>query len=166
MGASVSSRTRPVRASVSSIHGKGLFARKQYIRGDLVGEYRGRIISLAEVNTTSSAADPDPAYTLLFSLSGDLFIDAGIKGNSIRFMNHSCAPNCRSVLEGTRIFLYARRRIAVGEELTYDYSLQPLDASDTADMYPCNCGSSKCRGSLLDRAVRRRMAGLRLQSPT
>src|SRR5207249_5626128 len=111
----------------SRVHGRGLYARTAYMRGDLVGEYRGRVIDVALEGETSSAWNSDPAYTLLFALDDDLTIDAGVKGNSIRFMNHSCNPNCETYVEGDRVFVHARRRIRPGEELTYDYNLQPGD---------------------------------------
>src|SRR5947208_13169588 len=94
----------------SRVHGRGLFARTPYMRGDLVGEYRGRVIDVALEGETSSAWNSNPAYTLLFALDDDLTIDAGVKGNSIRFINHSCDPNCKTYVEGDRVFVYARRR--------------------------------------------------------
>jgi len=98
----------------------------------LVGEYRGRVIDVALEGETSSAWNSDPAYTLLFALDDDLTIDAGVKGNSIRFMNHSCDPNCETSVELDRVFVHARRPIRPGEELTYDYNLQPGDPAVTA----------------------------------
>ncbi|TMG11353.1 MAG: SET domain-containing protein [Chloroflexi bacterium] len=135
----------------SRVHGRGLFARTPYMRGDLIGEYRGRVIDVALEGETSSAWNSDPAYTLLFAIDDDLTIDAGVKGNSIRFMNHSCDPNCETYVEGDRVFVHARRRIRPGEELTYDYNLQPGDPSDSLDAYACKCGSKMCRGTMIDR---------------
>jgi len=134
----------------SPVHGRGLFARTPYGRGDLVGEYRGRVIDVTLEGETSSAWNSDPAYTLLFALDKDLTIDAGVKGNSIRFMNHSCDPNCETYVEVDRVFVHARRPIRPGEELTYDYNLQPGDPSDSPDAYACKCGSKTCRGTMID----------------
>ncbi len=135
------------------MHGRGLFARTPYLPGDVVGEYRGRLIDTALEGETSSAWNSDPSYTLLFALDDGLTIDAGVRGNSIRFMNHSCDPNCETCAEGTRVFVYALRRISAGEELTYDYNLRPGDPDDSPDDYACKCGSSKCRGTMLDREL-------------
>ena len=52
------------------------------MRGDLVGEYRGRVIDVALEGETSSAWNSDPSYTLLFALDDDLTIDAGVKGTA------------------------------------------------------------------------------------
>ena len=52
--------------------------------------------------------------------------------------------------EGQRIWIYALKNIAVGEELTYDYNLtgDPQDLEAQKREYPCNCGSPKCRGTM------------------
>jgi len=134
----------------SRIHGRGLFALTPYVRGDLVGEYRGRVIDVASEGETSSAWNADPAYTLLFAIDDELTIDAGVRGNSIRFMNHSCDPNCETHVEGDKVFVHARRRIRPGEELTYDYNLQPGEPDDNLDAYACKCGSKMCRGTMID----------------
>ena len=48
-----------------------------------------------------------------------------LKGNSSRFINHSCAPNCElqkwNVKGFTRIGIVAVMDIPVGEPLSYDY---------------------------------------------
>lgn len=134
----------------SRVHGRGLFARTAYEPGDLVGEYQGRVIDAAMEADTSSAWNSDPAYTLLFAVDDDVTIDAGVKGNSIRFINHSCDPNCETSIEGDRVFVHARRHIAPGEELTYDYNLRPGDPNDSPDAYACRCGSDMCRGTMID----------------
>src|SRR6266540_4152833 len=97
----------------SHVHGRGLFARTPYARGDLVGEYRGRLIDVELEGETSSAWNADPSYTLLFVVDDHHTIDAGVKGNSIRFMNHSCDPNCETSVDGDRIRSEERR---VGKE--------------------------------------------------
>ena len=54
-------------------------------------------------------------------------IDAKYGGNSARWINHSCAPNCVADEEGRRIFIRTLRKIRAGEELNYDYGLM-IDA--------------------------------------
>jgi hypothetical protein len=81
-------------------------------------------------------------------------IDGGVQGNSARWINHSCEPNCEATQEGERVFIHALRDIAAGEELFYDYGLvidEPITPQLRAD-YPCWCGHATCRGTLLAQA--------------
>ena len=54
-------------------------------------------------------------------------IDAGQKGGLMRFVNHSCDPNCliEKWLVGheERCGVFARRRIAKYDEITVDYNV-------------------------------------------
>ena len=49
--------------------------------------------------------------------------DAAVGGNIARFINHSCAPNCRFDIVGKTIWIRALRAIRRGEEITYDYCI-------------------------------------------
>ena len=60
----------------------------------------------------------------------------------LRFLNHSCSPNCGLKIIGKKAKLVAIRDIKAGEELTFDYSTTMY--RDTWSM-KCNCGSSRCR---------------------
>jgi hypothetical protein len=71
------------------------------------------------------------------------------------FINHSCDANCETSEEKGRVWLKALRKIAAGEEITYDYCL--YDGGD--DEALCNCGAKKCRGTMYSKEeVRRRKA--------
>lgn len=54
-------------------------------------------------------------------------IDATLKGNLARFINHSCAPNCATekweVAGELCVGIFARAHIPAGTEITYDYRL-------------------------------------------
>lgn len=131
----------------SRIHGRGLFARTPYKPGSVVGEYQGRVIDVAHEGETSSALSSDAGYTLLFAIDENFTIDAGVDGNDIRFMNHSCDPNCEATVDGRAVVIRAIRRILPGEELSYDYNLQP--GGDEMS-YKCKCGAKNCRGTMID----------------
>ena len=79
-------------------------------------------------------------------------IDAGVGGNDARFINHSCAPNCDTVIEGGRIYIEALRDIDPGEELGYEYGLTWETTDDPGELanYACRCGAPGCRGTMLD----------------
>lgn len=83
----------------------------------------------------------------LFRLDDGYVLDATKRGGIARFINHSCEPNCYTKIisvEGKKkIFIYAKRHIDAGEEISYNYKF-PLED----DKIPCNCGAPKCRGSL------------------
>ncbi len=134
----------------SAIHGRGVFAAAPIVKGARIIEYVGECISPAEADARYGG-DYDPAaIVLLFIADKNTVIDAGVGGNSARFINHSCVPNCQSVQDAGRVFIEALRDIAPGEELTYDYRLE-LSEQETAlrqEHYRCRCGSAKCRGFL------------------
>ncbi|GAA5853043.1 hypothetical protein JCM3766R1_000851 [Sporobolomyces carnicolor] len=111
--------------------------------GDLVIEYRGEIISRDESyrRVTSDYKDRSDYYFLEY----DSFevIDAGQRGNSARFINHSCGPNCEVVrwrlasVDEFQVGVFARRDIRPGEELTYNYGWQNfVDLADSTAAKP------------------------------
>jgi hypothetical protein len=69
------------------------------------------------------------------------------------FINHSCDANCETQEEDGRVWINAIRKIAAGEEITYDYRLYDGDEDEAI----CNCGAEKCRGTMYSKAeIRRR----------
>ena len=97
-------------------------------------------------------------------MNEDRVIDAVNEGNSSRWINHSCDPNCEADEDNDRIFIKALRNIHAGEELNYDYGLiidEPYTPKLKAE-YPCWCGSANCRKTLL--APKRRPATPKIPS--
>ncbi|KAB7536370.1 SET domain-containing protein-lysine N-methyltransferase [Verminephrobacter sp. Larva24] len=96
--------------------------------------------------------DPmQPRHTFYFHVDDEHVIDAKFGGNSSRWINHSCLPNCYADEREGRIFITALRNIKAGEELSYDYGLT-VEERYTPRLkaeYPCWCGSPNCRGTLL-----------------
>jgi SET domain-containing protein len=135
----------------SALHGKGGFALRRIRKGELIGEYVGERIDDAEADRRYPETDDEPHHTFLFSLDDGTILDAAVGGNSTRFLNHSCDPNCEATEEEGRIWIRAIRDIRKGEELVYDYHFI-LDVAHTARekrRYPCHCGARKCRGTIL-----------------
>lgn len=135
----------------SGIHGKGVFAATVIPKGTRIIEYKGKRLSTEEADAQYGPNDTT-AIVLLFSVDESTVIDAAVGGNAARFINHSCSPNCEAVEENGRIFIESLRRIEPGEELSYDYHLE-LDAKErrkSAQLYPCRCGSRRCRGTLAE----------------
>ena len=136
----------------SGVHGKGVFALRPLIEGELVVEYLGEIISWDEALDRHPHDPSQPNHTFYFHVDETKVIDGGVNGNAARWLNHSCAPNCESEIDDDgRVFIRANRDIAVGEELNYDYRLV-IDERYTPKLkaeYPCWCGAKTCRGTLL-----------------
>ena len=142
-----------VEARNSKIHGRGVYAIAPIKKGTRVIEYLGDRISHAEADRRYEKKGDDDGHTFLFIASSRTVIDAGVRGNDARFINHSCNPNCETVIEGSRVFIDAIRNIKPGEELGYDYQLTWESTDDPAELalYSCRCGAKRCRGTMLDR---------------
>jgi hypothetical protein len=136
----------------SRIHGSGVYAAREIPKGTRIVEYLGERISHAQADSRYEEKGQDDGHTFLFVVSSKVVIDAGVDGNDARFINHSCDPNCETVIEGGRVFIEALRDIKPGEELGYEYGLtwESTDDPDELATYACRCGAAKCRGSMLD----------------
>lgn len=135
----------------SSIHGRGVFALRRIPKGTRIIEYKGKLITDKEADRRYSRVHAHSPHTMLFSLEGGWVIDATRRGNSARWINHSCAPNCDIEEEGRRIFIESRRDIHPGDELTYDYNLQIGEKHTKAAKreHACFCRARRCRGTML-----------------
>lgn len=117
----MSSRRIVVRRS--GVHGKGVFAAVPIKAGERVVEYKGERISWKEALRRHPHDPDDPNHTFYFALEEGGVIDGKINGNSARWINHSCAPNCEAEEVGGRVYIHALRDIDEQEELFYDYGL-------------------------------------------
>ena len=135
----------------SAIHGRGVFALKRISKGTRIVEYKGELITDKEADRRYSRMHENSPHTMLFSIDGGLVIDATRRGNSARWINHSCAPNCEIEEEGRHVFIDAGRDIRAGEELTYDYNLQigEKHTKKAKREHACFCGARRCRGTML-----------------
>jgi SET domain-containing protein len=135
----------------SPVHGRGVFARVAIRKGARLLEYKGRRISEAAADERYPDDDSKPAHTFLFLLDDGTVIDANFEGNSARWINHSCDPNCETEEdENGHVWIDAIRYIRPGEELFYDYNLvldEPLTPL-LKERYRCRCRSGNCRGTL------------------
>ncbi len=62
-----------------------------------------------------------------------------------RHVNHSCDPNAYVRYEETACYLYARKIIKAGDEITCDYNMNITGGTS----WPCHCGAERCRGETL-----------------
>ena len=144
----------------SGIHGKGVFALQPIPAGETIVEYKGEIISEAEIERRYPENRDGINHTFVFGVEHNYNIDGGSRGNAARWINHSCDPNCDTYEEERRIYIRAARRIREGEELTYDYAIEagePLTRALKA-CWPCWCGALQCRGTVLVPTRKRRQS--------
>ena len=158
--ASAHAPPQPFVVKGSSIQGSGGYAIRDIKAGERVIEYVGERISAAECDRRYDDAKMSRHHTFLFTVTSRIIIDAAVNGNDARFINHSCDPNCEAIDEGGRIFIYAMKPIANGEELLYDYGYarDTTTTEEDEQLYVCRCGSPKCRGTILEppKKVRKR----------
>src|SRR5258708_26669788 len=121
----------------SPIHSVGVYTSAPIRKGTRVIEYTGPRISAEEADRLYEGA----LRTYLYGIGdGKTIIDGeGIAA----YLNHSCDPNCEVDEIKDRVWIFAIRDIAAGEELLCDYNLY-----DDDDPAPCHCGSPKYRGTM------------------
>lgn len=92
-----------VQVKRSKIHGRGVFAKQDLVRGEEIGTFIGR------------PARRNSPYVLWTETCGK---PIGILGTGeLRFVNHSDRPNAK--FDG--LILLARKKIRAGDEITINY---------------------------------------------
>lgn len=135
----------------SGVHGKGVFALQAIPEGETLFEYVGEVITWKEALRRHPHDPAQPDHTFYFHIDDHHVIDGAHGGNSSRFINHSCDPNCEADETGGRVFIKTLRRVEPGEELSFDYGLV-LEGRHTAKVkkqFECRCGQARCRGTML-----------------
>ncbi|KAL6571940.1 hypothetical protein OROMI_012898 [Orobanche minor] len=136
-------RKKRLRFQRSKIHDWGLVALEPIEAEDFVIEYVGELIRPRISDIREHEYEKTGiGSSYLFRLDDGYVVDATKRGGIARFINHSCEPNCYtkviSVEGQKKIFIYAKRHISAGEELSYNYKF-PLEEKKI----PCNCGSKR-----------------------
>ena len=122
--------TLTVRRSVS---GLGLFTKDPIRRRKFIIEYHGPVMTRKEAD--------EKGGKYLFEVNNRKVINGSPRYNTARYINHSCKPNCETDIVKGRIYVYAKRNIKSGEELTYDYGKEYFN--DFIKPHGCRC--AKCR---------------------
>lgn len=126
-------------------YGKGLFAKKNIRKYELLSILGGYVISALDESKLSNKVSDHG-----IQISEDLVL--GIKKeNELEyscFFNHSCDPNAG--IKG-QIFLVAMRDIKKGEQITFDYAMTLHKVKGLkAYKMECLCGSKNCRGLITE----------------
>uniref|UniRef100_A0A674EPB9 Nuclear receptor binding SET domain protein 3 n=1 Tax=Salmo trutta TaxID=8032 RepID=A0A674EPB9_SALTR len=129
--------------------GWGLKTNQALRKGDFVTEYVGEVIDSEECQQRIKRAHENHVTDFyMLTLTKDRVIDAGPKGNSSRFINHSCSPNCETqkwtVNGDIRIGLFTLCDMEAGTELTFNYNLDLMGNRRSS----CHCGAENCSGFL------------------
>ncbi len=116
----------------SKLHGKGVFASRDIIKGETLFIIKGQEVNFL-INNKKQA---EIAGFNWIGMGKNRWIDPNGYG---LYINHSCEAN--SAIKG-KVTVFAIRNIKKGEEITTDYS---LSESDIFWNFKCSCGSKKCR---------------------
>ena len=141
----------PFEIRASPMQGMGAFATHRIPAFTRLVEYAGERLTPAQAEQRYPDTPGERHHTFLFAIDDAVVIDAAVDGNSARWINHSCDPNCDAVIEDGRIWIETARDITPGEELAYDYAFTLAGRHSPAAKrrYPCHCGARSCRGTML-----------------
>ncbi|MBL8012525.1 MAG: SET domain-containing protein-lysine N-methyltransferase [Candidatus Omnitrophica bacterium] len=132
----------------SSIHGYGVYARCDIVKGTQIIEYVGEKITKREAekradrDLSQAQVNSDHGAVYIFVLNNRYDIDGNVAYNTARYINHSCDPNCEAEIDRGKIWIAALRDIKKGEELSYNYGYD----LDDYEQHPCKCQSNRCVG--------------------
>ena len=115
-----------------SATGLGLFALAPIPAGRRIIEYTGPLIPNAEVEKRRGK--------YFFGVNSKWAIDGSPRSNTARYINHSCRPNAEAFVSGRRVWIWSKRKIEAGEEITYDYGKEYFDDH----IRPVGCRCVKC----------------------
>ncbi|HVQ38499.1 MAG TPA: SET domain-containing protein [Pyrinomonadaceae bacterium] len=112
--------------------GLGLFALEPIPKGKRIIEYTGPFMPNEEVEKKSGK--------YFFGVNTKWSIDGSPRSNTARYINHSCRPNAEAIISGRRVWIWSRRNIKAGEQVTYDYGKEYFEDI----IKPLGCKCEKC----------------------
>ncbi len=134
---------KPYLIKKSKIHGKGLFANKDFKKREFI--FKIDLSKLPRLNKKSKISEEDE-----FHIDYVGYGKYVLSNHSYVYINHSCDPNVLvKHLSIAKSEFYAMRDIKKGEQLTCDYGVNAMDQIDK-ELWKtkCNCGSVNCRRTL------------------
>lgn len=112
--------------------GLGLFANRDFKKGEFVIEYIGEMMSHDEANKRGGM--------YLFEINSKETIDGKDRKNIARYINHSCLPNSEVEIKKKRILISTKKAVKEGEEFNYDYGKEYFNEF----IKPHGCKCKKC----------------------
>lgn len=138
----------------SKIHGTGVYASRDILKGTKVIEYVGEKITKEESDRRAKLHferhlkdKENKGAIYIFELDDTYDLDGYVDWNPAKYINHSCEPNCETENEDGRIWIVAIRDIKKDEEITYNYGFD----LENYDEHPCFCGTKSCPGYIVDK---------------
>ncbi len=121
----------------SGIHGTGAYAAQSIAAKRKIGSLAGAVISKKEARKKAATKES----IAVVELWNGKAIDASLKSNALKYINHSCRPNTYMRTINFHVEFYSLRPIKKGDELTCNYG-------DThhAGTKKCTCGAVGCKG--------------------
>ena len=83
----------------SAIHGRGLFCKREIQGGEMVIEYAGELIRAMLTDKREKYYDSRGIGCYMFKIDDDTVVDATMRGNAARFINHSCDVSSILILQ-------------------------------------------------------------------
>lgn len=118
-------------------YGKGVFAKSDLKKDEVLAVFGGYIMTLDEENSL-----PNTISDLAHQISDNFVI--GINNSkdiqSVDFFNHNCKPNAGF---NGQIFLVSMQNILEREEITFDYAM--VLGGNKPYSLKCSCGDKNCR---------------------
>jgi uncharacterized protein len=100
--------------------GLGLFATEVIPKGKRIIEYTGPRVPNEEVERSNGK--------YFFGVTKKWSIDGSGRDNIARYINHSCRPNAEALISKGRVWIWSRKKIMPGEEISYDYGKEYFES--------------------------------------
>lgn len=121
--------TKNVLVKKTGKKGKGVFANRDFDKGESILKIKGKIVTKDELLKSSRYLSDHSG-----AIGKDKYLIFGLPE---KYINHSCNPN---VFDKKGV-VYAMRDIRKGDELSFDYSINGIDDWRMR----CRCESKNCR---------------------
>ena len=122
----------------SPIHGKGVFAKSNIQKGEVVAIWGGNLFTLEDIRAGKALIHS------ITAIGEGLFLghtsEQGYSADD--HVNHSCDPNLW-LSDGLKVI--TRRDINTNGELFLDYAMYWGPEEEVLISWECNCGSTLCR---------------------
>lgn len=116
-----------------AVTGLGLYTLEDIPAGRRIIEYLGPIVTAEEVARRRGR--------YFFEVSEKYAIDGSPRSNTARYINHSCRPNAEAFISGRRVWVWSKKSIKAGEQITLDYG----EAYFNDYIKPKGCRCEKCQ---------------------